>query len=100
MNTYAMKLVTVVCEALARQHLVRLLIEEGAHGYTLFPVAGTGAKGSRIADIEEFSNLQVEVIVPPQVADRLLERLQRDFLPHFAVIVYETDVRVLRPEKF
>jgi nitrogen regulatory protein PII len=95
-----MKLVTVVCEALAREHLIRLLREEGAQGYTLFPVEGTGAKGARVAGLQEFSNIQVEVIVPPAVAESLLARLQREMLPHFAIIVYETDVRVLRPEKF
>lgn len=95
-----MKLVTIVCEALTRERLTLLLAEEGAHGYTLFAVEGTGARGSRVADIKEFTNIQVEVIVRPEVAERLLARLQRDFFPHFAMIAYETDVRVLRPEKF
>jgi nitrogen regulatory protein PII len=95
-----MKLVTIVCEALARERLTQLLVEEGAHGFTLFRVEGTGAKGARVADIEEFSNIQVEIVVPAAVAERLLARLQRDFFPHFAVIVYESDIRVLRPEKF
>ena len=100
MTTHPLKLVTIICEALAQDRLTALLVEEGAHGYTLFRVEGTGAKGSRIGDIEEFTNIQVEVIIPSAVADRLLERLHRDFLPYFAVIVYETDVRVLRPQKF
>jgi len=100
MKTHPMKLVTIVCEALARERLTRLLTEEGAHGYTLFAVEGTGARGSRVADIEEFANIQVEVIVTAAVAEGLLARLQRDFFPHFAMIAYETDVRVLRQEKF
>ena len=95
-----MKLVTIVCEALAREHLTRLLAEEGAHGYTLFAVEGTGARGSRVADIEEFTNIQIEVIVQPAVAERLLARLQREFFSHFAMIAYETEVWVLRQEKF
>ena len=68
--------------------------------YTLFAVEGTGAKGARVADIEEFTNIQIEVIVPEPVAQRLMERIQRELLPHFAMIVFETDVRVLRQEKF
>lgn len=95
-----MRLVTIVGEALARERLTRLLAEEGAHGYTLFAVEGAGAQGSRVADIAEFANIQVEVIVTPTVAERLLARLQRDFFPHFAMIAYETEVRVLRREKF
>jgi len=91
---------TIVCEALAREHLTRLLAEAGVFGYTMFSVQGTGAKGSRVADIDEFGNIQIEVIVPAPVAKRLLECLRRDVLPHFAVIVYETEVWVLRSDKF
>lgn len=100
MNTHPKKLITIVCEALARERLTRLLTEEGAHGYTLFAVEGSGTHGSRVADIEEFANIQVEVLVTTDAAERLLSRLHRDFLPHFVAIVFETDVRVLRPDKF
>lgn len=100
MNTHPMKLVTIIGEALARDRVLRILTEEGARGHTAFPVEGLGARGSRVADIEEFANIQIEAVVPPPVAERVLARLQRDLLPHFAMIVYETDIRVLRQEKF
>ena len=100
MNTHPMKLVTVVCEALARDRITRLLAAEGARGHTAFPVTGFGAKGERSGDIEEFGNVQIQVIVPEAVAARLLERLTHEILPHFATVVYESDVRVLRQEKF
>ena len=100
MSTHPMKLVTIVCEALAREPLTALLHEVGAHGYTLFTVEGSGAKGARVADIQEFANIQVEVIVPPGVAGQVLARLERDFFPRYAMVAYESDVRVLRREKF
>ena len=100
MKTHPMKLVTIVGEALAREPLTALLAEVGAHGYTLFTVEGSGTQGVRIADIEEFANIRLDVIVPPPVADQLLARLQSDFFPRFAMIAYESDVRVLRQEKF
>ncbi|HYE29811.1 MAG TPA: hypothetical protein VEH27_00145 [Methylomirabilota bacterium] len=100
MKTHPLKLVTIICEALARDRLTKLLLDEGAHGYTLFRVEGTGAKGSRVGDIEEFTNIQVEVVVGAETSNRLLERIYKDFMPNFAVIVYESDVRVLRPDKF
>ena len=100
MNTHPMKLVTIICEALAREPLTRLLKEVGAHGFTLFEVEGLGARGSRVADIAEFANIQVEVVAQPAVAERLLARLEKDFFPRFAMIAYETDVRVLRADKF
>jgi len=100
MNTHPMKRVTIVCEALARDPLTALVNEVGAHGHTLFTVEGSGAKGPRVADIEEFANIQIEVIAPPAVAEKLLARLEREFFPRYTMIAYESDVRVLRREKF
>jgi nitrogen regulatory protein PII len=100
MNTHPMKLVTIICESLAREPLRRLLSEVGAHGFTLFTVEGDGRQGRRDADIREFANIQVQVIVQPAVAETLLERLQNEFFAKFAMVAYETDIRVLRPDKF
>ena len=100
MQTHPLKLVTIICEALAQEPLKRLLTEVGAHGHTLFTVEGNGAKGPRTADIREFANIQVEVIVTPDVAERLLGLLEREFFPRYAMVAYETDIRVLRPGKF
>lgn len=95
-----MKLVTIVCESLARNAIQKLVQEVGAHGYTLFTVEGSGSKGPRVADIQEFANIQVEVIVQPEVAETLLARLEAEFFPRYAMIAFESDVRVLRREKF
>lgn len=100
MHTHSMKLITVICEALAREPLKRLLTEIGAHGYTMFPVEGDGSQGRRAADIQEFANIQIEVIVPPPVAEKILRRLEAEFFAKFAMVAYETDIRVLRPDKF
>lgn len=95
-----MKLVTIVCEAYAKEAVTKLLREVGAHGYTLFPVEGDGSRGQRPADIPEFANIQIEVIVPPEVAATLLERLGSDYFPRYAMVAFESEVRVLRKTKF
>jgi nitrogen regulatory protein P-II 2 len=100
MPTHAMKRVTVVCEALSREPVTRLLREAGAQGYTLFPVEGLGDHGARTSELAEFGNIQIEAIVPAEVCERLLAALERDYFPHYAMIAYETDVRVRRPAKF
>ena len=100
MNTHPMKLVTIVCEAYARDAVTTLLREVGAHGYTLFAVEGDGSRGKRPGDIPEFANIQIEVVVSPAVADSLLTRLEKEFFPRYAMIAFEGDVRVLRKEKF
>ncbi len=95
-----MKLVTIVCEAYAKAAVIKLLRAAGAHGYTLFAVEGDGAHGRREADIPEFANIQIEVIVPPDVAQSLLTRLEKEFFPRYGMIAFESDVRVLRPQRF
>jgi len=100
MKTHPVKLVTIIGEALAREPLKRLLHDAGAHGYTLFTVEGDGRQGRRTAEIQEYANIQIEVIAQPEVATLLLERLEAEFFPKFAMVAYETDVRVLRREKF
>ena len=95
-----MKLVTIVCEAYAQEPVTKMLREAGAHGWTLFAVEGDGARGKRPADIREFANIQIEVVVQPLVAQSLLERLEKEFFPRYAMIAFESDVRVLRPQKF
>ncbi|MFO1460836.1 MAG: transcriptional regulator [Verrucomicrobiota bacterium] len=100
MNTHPMKLVTIVCEAHAKDAVTRLIREVGGHGYTLFPVEGDGSQGLRTADIPEFTNLQIEVILKPEAAAQLLERLGNEHFPRYAMVAFESDVRVLRPGKF
>ena len=100
MNTHAMKLLTIICEAHARGPVTELLRTHGAHGWTLFAVEGEGARGGRTADIPEFANLQIQVVVRPEVAATLLELLGRDFFPRFGMIAFTSDVQVLRAEKF
>lgn len=100
MKTHVMKLLTIVCEAYAQDAVTRLLQEEGAHGWTLFPVEGDGAGGRRPGDIREYANIQIEAVVPPEVSDRLLEKLARDYFPRFGMIAFDSDVRVVRGEKF
>lgn len=100
MNTHPMKRVTIICEALAREPVLALVESAGAHGWTLWEVQGTGSQGRRAGDIPEFANIQVEVILQPSSADQLLGRLASELFPSFAMVAYETDVRVLRPCKF
>ncbi|MDI1248039.1 MAG: hypothetical protein PSV13_04065 [Lacunisphaera sp.] len=100
MQTHPMKLLTVVCEAHARTPVLDMLRATGAHGWTLFPVEGEGAGGCRTADIPEFTNLQIQVVVRLEVAEMLLKRLEREFFPRYTMIAFAADVQVLRQGKF
>jgi nitrogen regulatory protein PII len=100
MNLHPMKLVTIICEAVLEDLVVQLLRQSGAHGHTAFPVRGSGNQGDRNADITEAGNVQLQVIVKPAVAETLLGRLHGELFKSYAMVAYESDVRVLRPDKF
>jgi nitrogen regulatory protein PII len=100
MNLHPMKRVTIICESILEDRVIELLHEIGAHGHTAFTVRGGGHQGERIADTTETSNVQIEVILQPALAEALLQRLHRDLFASYAMVAYESDVRVLRPEKF
>ena len=95
-----MKLVTIVCEAYALTAVTKLLKEAGAHGWTHFPVEGAGDGGERTGETPEFSNVQIEVILQPAAAELLLTRLQAEFFPRYGMVVFESDVRVIRSGKY
>lgn len=95
-----MKLVTIICEALAREAITRLLTDMGIHGFTLFEVEGVGARGARTGEMAEFGNIQVEAIMSPDLCERVMDELEGKYFSMFAMIAYDTDVRVRRREKF
>ena len=100
MNLHPMKLVTIICEAILEERVVELLRESGAQGHTAFNVRGSGHQGERTADIAETGNVQIQVIVKPTVAALMLERLHHELFADYAMVAYESDIRVMRPEKF
>ena len=100
MNLHPMKLVTIICEAVLEERIVDLLRDCGAHGHTAFDVRGSGCQGRRSADLVESGNVQIEVIARPAVAEALLARLYAEFFHDYAMVAYESEVSVMRPDKF
>jgi nitrogen regulatory protein PII len=100
MTLHSLKQVTIVCESLAREAVLGVLQDAGAQGWTIATVEGLGPGGARGGEIPELANLRLEVLLQPAAAARVLERLERDLLPRYAMIVWEIDVRVLRPARF
>ena len=45
-------------------------------------------------------NIRVEVVCSPELAEQLADHLRRKYYDDYAMIIFEGDVRVLRPEKF
>ncbi len=100
MRAEARKLVTIVTEAALERRLVDDLKRLGAHGYTISDARGEGTRGARNAGWEASSNIRVEVVCDPAIADAIAEHLKAHYYADYAMILFFSDVGVLRPEKF
>mgnify|MGYP003502386192 CR=1 FL=1 len=98
MELVPLKLVTIVAESLLEKRLVEEVKRLGAKGY-ITPARGEGSRGIRSVDWEG-QNIRLETIVSEEVALRILQRLQEEYFPHYAVIAYVENVWVVRGEKY
>jgi nitrogen regulatory protein P-II 2 len=99
MRLTPMRLVTVIASEDIEKQLVAELKQLGASGYTVLPARGEGHHGARTSSLEG-ANVQIEAIVDPATADRIVERLHTHYQPRFQLVVYVGDIEVVRAEKF
>lgn len=99
MQTTLLTKLTIIAEAVLRERLIEEVLNAGATGYTCSQVEGEGSRHIRSGDLPG-ENVRIETIVHEPVADQLLTRLASDYFPHFALIAYLSDVRVIRGGKY
>jgi len=92
------RLVTVIAEAVLEERLVADLRRWGVTGLTLVRAEGD-PHGSRVGDVAG-AFLRIESVVSGEVAERVLEGLERAYLPRFKVVAYDHPVRVVRGAKY
>ncbi|CAN5810136.1 MAG: transcriptional regulator [Gemmatimonadetes bacterium] len=99
MNTTKLRKVTIIAEAVLEDRLLREVRELGSRGYTLTAVSGEGSRGVRASEWEG-KNVQIEVLVSAEVADRLLDHLAANYFEHYAVVAYVVEVEVVRGDRY
>ncbi len=100
MKSHTRKLLTVVTEAALESTLVKDIERMNAHGYTITDARGKGHRGVRSAGWEANSNIRLEVVCDDATADTIAAYLQEHYYTDYAMILFLSDVEVLRPEKF
>jgi len=100
MKLYNVKLLTVTCEILAQKNIIDILKKHEITGYTTFEVDGNGARGLRGQGLKHEKNVKVEVIMKEEKLSDVIEEISRTMFANFAIVLYVSDVGVLRPEKF
>ena len=94
------KLLTIVTEAALEHELVREIERLGAHGYTVTDARGKGGRGIRNAGWNLSANIRIEVVCTAETAHAIAAALRQRYYGNYAMILFFSDVEVLRPEKF
>ena len=94
------KLVTIITEAVLEQDLLEGLQELGVSGYTVTESRGSGSRGVRNAGWSTNSNVRIEVVCSGDLADTISAYVRDKYYEDYAMILFESDVRVLRHGKF
>jgi nitrogen regulatory protein PII len=100
MKLYNVKLLTVICEILAQKNVIDILNKHNITGYTSYEVEGNGARGLRGQGLKNEKNVKVEVIMQKETLQDVVEEIARTLFTNFAIVLYVSDVDVLRTEKF
>jgi len=100
MKLYPVKLLTVTCEILAQKEIIEILKKHDITGYTTYEVDGNGAKGLRGQGFKNEKNIKVEVVLREEKLQDIVEEISRTMFSNFAIILYVSDVSVVRTEKF
>ena len=100
MKLYNVKLLTITCEILAQKNIIEILNKHEITGYTTYEVDGNGARGIRGKGLKTEKNVKVEVILREEKLSDVVEEISRTLFANFAIILYVSDVGILRTEKF
>ena len=94
------RLLTIICEASLEPELVKELARLGARGYTITEARGQGVHGLRDGSWRASANIRVEVLCDEVTAEAIVTRLHAGYSANYGMVMFVTDVAVLRPEKF
>ena len=100
MKFFNVKLLTITCEILAKKNIIDILHKHKVSGYTTYEVDGDGSKGLRGQGFQNEKNVKIEIILSEDKLQDIVEELTRTMFSDYAIIVYVSDVGVVRPEKF
>lgn len=100
MTLYNVKLLTITCEILAQKNIIEILAKHDITGYTTYEVDGNGARGIRGQGLKIEKNVKVEIIIREEKLQDVVEEISRTLFANFAIVLYVSDVGVVRTEKF
>jgi hypothetical protein len=93
-------LLVIVAEAAIEKALLRDAQRLGAQGWSVGEVHAAGVEGVREGAWEADRTIELKLVCDPAVADAIADHVLATYAPNYAVAMYLSDVRVLRPQRF
>jgi hypothetical protein len=94
--------VTVIVDSVLESKLVEHFLKLGAKGYNIMPCRGKGRH--LLVSEDPLSNqsaeIRIEVLVQPEVAQKILDYLRRDVFAKYAITAFLDDVQVASKDQF
>ena len=100
MPTIHRKLVTIITETALESEILKAVEKLGASGYTITDARGKGSRGIRDAGWAISSNIRIEIICSDELAENICTFLNEHYYNNYAMVVFESEVSVLREDKF
>ena len=98
-NLTFFKLVTIICEPVLSTKLVETIRSLGATGFTISDVRGEGS-GTKSSGEVPNEKVKIEVIADSDLAKEMMDEIAKIYFANYSVIVYATEIKVIRQEKF
>jgi nitrogen regulatory protein P-II 2 len=90
-------LVTIVTERILEPHLIKVVEEAGAPGYTITEArSGKGVHGQRNDPAIDQDNLQMIVVASSAVADAILAAVEQHYAKSYAIMAFTQTVESIR----
>lgn len=93
------KLVTIICEPVLSNRLVKTIRSLGATGFTISDVHGEGSGEKRSGEVPN-EKVKLEVVADAELAKKIMDEIAKNYFVNYSLIVYAADIEVIRHEKF
>jgi hypothetical protein len=94
------RLLTIICEADLERQLVSEFERLGISGHTITDARGQGVHGDRDGLWPASANIRIEVLCESSALDALLSLLELHYFKSYGLVVFVSDVSVLRADRF
>jgi len=94
------KCVTIIVESSIQSSVIKEIKTLGISGYSLSSCRGEGAHGLRIGDWSQNQNSVITIICSEELSIKIMPHIHDKFSENYALLIYASDVTVLRDKKF